>query len=74
MGALMGVSPATIRSWEKRYGWPVSVRTAGGHRRYRRGDLATFRRVARLRQRLPIKAAIARATGGFSEGLSTTEN
>jgi MerR family transcriptional regulator, light-induced transcriptional regulator len=26
--------PATIRSWERRYGWPRPGRTIGGHRRY----------------------------------------
>lgn len=29
-----GVPVPTIRSWERRYGWPSPRRTGGGHRRY----------------------------------------
>jgi DNA-binding transcriptional MerR regulator/methylmalonyl-CoA mutase cobalamin-binding subunit len=31
---LVGVPAATLRSWERRYGWPRPARTPGGHRRY----------------------------------------
>ena len=31
---LVGVPATTIRSWERRYGWPRPARTMGGHRRY----------------------------------------
>jgi MerR family transcriptional regulator, light-induced transcriptional regulator len=31
---LIGVPVPTIRSWERRYGWPSPRRTNGGHRRY----------------------------------------
>lgn len=31
---LVGVPATTIRSWERRYGWPRPARTIGGHRRY----------------------------------------
>ncbi len=34
VAALIGVPVPTIRSWEKRYGWPDPSRTQGGHRRY----------------------------------------
>lgn len=34
VSALIGVPVPTIRSWEKRYGWPLPSRTNGGHRRY----------------------------------------
>lgn len=34
VAALTGVPVPTIRSWEKRYGWPHPSRTHGGHRRY----------------------------------------
>ena len=34
VAALIGVPVPTIRSWEKRYGWPRPRRTRGGHRRY----------------------------------------
>jgi MerR family transcriptional regulator, light-induced transcriptional regulator len=34
VAALVGVPATTIRSWERRYGWPRPARTIGGHRRY----------------------------------------
>ena len=34
VSALIGVPVPTIRSWEKRYGWPSPARTRGNHRRY----------------------------------------
>ena len=55
---IMGVSPATIRSWESRYGWPQPVRTAGLHRRYHRSSLDCFHRVAQLRGRMSTRRAI----------------
>ena len=36
--ALIGVHPATLRSWADQ-GRVASQRTAGGHRRFRRSDL-----------------------------------
>ncbi len=35
--AMLGVSPNTLRSWERRFGFPEPRRTAGGHRQF---DLA----------------------------------
>ncbi len=29
------VATSTLRSWERRYGYPTPTRTPGGHRRYR---------------------------------------
>jgi DNA-binding transcriptional MerR regulator len=34
VAALVGVPATTLRSWERRYGWPRPARTPGGHRRY----------------------------------------
>jgi DNA-binding transcriptional MerR regulator len=31
---MLGVSPNTLRSWERRYGFPQPQRTPGGHRQY----------------------------------------
>ncbi len=31
---LLGVSPNTLRSWERRFGYPKPRRTSGGHRQY----------------------------------------
>jgi DNA-binding transcriptional MerR regulator len=29
------IATSTLRSWERRYGYPTPARTPGGHRRYR---------------------------------------
>ena len=34
-----GLNPATIRAWERRYGFPMPQRTEGGHRQYSRRDI-----------------------------------
>jgi DNA-binding transcriptional MerR regulator len=31
---MLGVSPNTLRSWERRYGFPQPLRSPGGHRQY----------------------------------------
>src|SRR5215218_3130581 len=41
---LLGVSPNTLRSWERRFGYPEPRRTAGGHRQYDLGELEALRR------------------------------
>jgi DNA-binding transcriptional MerR regulator len=39
----LGVPIATLRSWERRYGIPVLIRTSGAHRRYSSADLHALR-------------------------------
>ncbi|QDU65619.1 MerR family transcriptional regulator [Engelhardtia mirabilis] len=41
-----GISPDTLRMWERRYGRPVPVRLPSGHRRYTAEQVAWLRRVA----------------------------
>jgi MerR family transcriptional regulator, light-induced transcriptional regulator len=51
IGALarrLGVAPATLRDWERRYGLGPGGRTAGGHRRYRPDDVARIEYMRRL--------------------------
>ena len=43
-----GVSEATLRAWERRYGLLEPERTDGGHRRYREQDVEQVRRVVAL--------------------------
>ena len=31
---ILGVSPNTLRSWERRFGYPKPQRTRGGHRQF----------------------------------------
>jgi DNA-binding transcriptional MerR regulator len=40
---VLGVSPNTLRSWERRYGFPTPKRTAGNHRNYELVELQTLR-------------------------------
>jgi DNA-binding transcriptional MerR regulator len=40
---VLGVSPNTLRSWERRYGFPKPRRTAGNHRHYALLELQTLR-------------------------------
>ena len=37
-----GLKPATIRSWERRYGLPSPHRSKGGHRQYSQQDVDTL--------------------------------
>ena len=57
--AMTGVTGATLRTWERRFGFPVPARTAGGQRRYLAADAARVRRVIDERGRgLTLEAAI----------------
>src|ERR1700710_2834957 len=56
---VLGVSPTTLRSWERRYGYPVPKRTVGNHRNYELVELQTLRDA--LGQTGNISSAIALA-------------
>lgn len=56
-----GVPPATLRSWESRYGFPQPTRLAGGHRRYAERDVAAVLEVLRHRDAgLALEVAVRR--------------
>ena len=40
---LLGVSPSTLRTWERRYGFPEPRRSVGGHRLYDRAEIVVLR-------------------------------
>lgn len=40
---VLGIPVPTIRSWERRYGFPTPPRTNGRHRRYRSGEVEQLR-------------------------------
>jgi DNA-binding transcriptional MerR regulator len=51
IGALarrLGVAPATLRDWERRYGIGPGGRSPGGHRRYQPADIARIEHMRRL--------------------------
>jgi methanogenic corrinoid protein MtbC1 len=57
--AQTGVSPATIRAWERRYGLPQPGRTPGGHRQYSQRDIDTLKWLrARQEEGVSISYAI----------------
>lgn len=66
-----GVPPATLRSWESRYGFPRPSRLAGGHRRYAERDVAVVLEVLRQRDAgLALEAAVSRARTGRLQSRS----
>jgi MerR family transcriptional regulator, light-induced transcriptional regulator len=61
-----GVLPATLRSWEIRFGFPRPQREAAGHRRYAPRDIGLVEEVLRQRTAgLSLTAAIAQAMAGY---------
>lgn len=40
---MLGVSPNTLRSWERRYGFPSPHRSSGGHRQYALSEIEALR-------------------------------
>ncbi|MCX6425001.1 MAG: MerR family transcriptional regulator [Actinobacteria bacterium] len=44
----LGIAPATLRTWDRRYGLGPAERQAGAHRRYSASDLARLEQVRRL--------------------------
>src|SRR5512136_150215 len=55
-----GVTPATLRAWERRYGILLPDRTAGGHRLYSARDIAAIRWLCEhIEQGLTISRAAA---------------
>jgi DNA-binding transcriptional MerR regulator len=61
--AATGVGEATLRAWERRFGFPSPRREPSGHRRYSRGDIEQIRSVVRERKRgLSLAVAIDRVT------------
>jgi DNA-binding transcriptional MerR regulator len=55
----VGLSAATLRAWEQRYGLPKPQRTAGGHRLYSRQDIVMLKwLVERQNEGLSISRAV----------------
>jgi MerR family transcriptional regulator, light-induced transcriptional regulator len=81
---VLGVSPNTLRSWERRYGYPRPRRSPGNHRQYELLELQTLRdaltqtgnissaiELARQRQSAPAASSSLReALESFDEGAA----
>src|SRR5215211_4898259 len=60
---LLGVSPNTLRSWERRFGYPKPRRTQGGHRQYDLSELEALRRALQETHNISSAIEVARQRG-----------
>ena len=60
---LLGVSPNTLRSWERRFGYPKPRRTKGGHRQYDLAELESLRRALLETHNISSAIELARQRG-----------
>ena len=60
---LLGVSPNTLRSWERRFGYPKPRRTQGGHRQYDLAELEALRRALLETHNISSAIELARQRG-----------
>src|ERR1700741_2758213 len=65
---MLGVSPNTLRSWERRYGFPKPLRSAGGHRQYSLTEIEALRLTLAETHNVSSAISLARERG---EGPST---
>src|SRR6059036_2297385 len=66
--AMLGVSPNTLRSWERRFGFPTPRRTQGGHRQFELTEIEALRQAFAETQNISSAISIARERG---EGPAT---
>lgn len=65
---MLGVSPNTLRSWERRFGYPMPRRTEGGHRQFDLGEIQALRQAFDETHNISSAVSIARERG---QGLAT---
>jgi hypothetical protein len=61
--AMLGVSPNTLRSWERRFGYPAPQRTEGGHRQFELSEIETLRQAFSETHDIASAVSIARERG-----------
>jgi MerR family transcriptional regulator, light-induced transcriptional regulator len=61
---LLGVSPNTLRSWERRFGYPKPERSPGNHRQYELLELQTLRDALTETGNISSAVALARQRQG----------
>jgi DNA-binding transcriptional MerR regulator len=66
---MLGISPNTLRSWERRYGFPKPLRSAGGHRQYSLTEVEALRLTLAETHNVSSAISLARERG---EGPSTS--
>jgi DNA-binding transcriptional MerR regulator len=60
---MLGVSPNTLRSWERRFGFPAPRRTQGGHRQFDLGEIEALRQAFHETHNVSSAISIARERG-----------
>jgi DNA-binding transcriptional MerR regulator len=60
---MLGVSPNTLRSWERRFGYPSPARTTGGHRQYDLAEVEALKQAFEETQNVSSAIAVARRRG-----------
>jgi len=66
--AMLGVSPNTLRSWERRFSFPAPRRTQGGHRQYDLAEIEALKEAFAETHNISSAVSLARERG---EGPST---
>src|SRR3954451_7946859 len=61
--AMLGVSPNTLRSWDRRFGFPSPRRTQGGHRQFDLGEIEALRTAFEETHNVSSAFSIARERG-----------
>ncbi len=61
--SMLGVSPNTLRSWERRFGYPAPRRTAGGHRQFDVRELEALREAFEQTHNVSSAVRLARERG-----------
>jgi len=60
---MLGVSPNTLRSWERRYGFPQPLRSPGGHRQYALAEIESLRLTLAETHNVSSAVSLARERG-----------
>ncbi len=60
---MLGVSPSTLRTWERRLGYPQPRRTAGNHRHYELREIEDLRDALRETNNISSAIEVARRRG-----------
>ncbi|MCW3006847.1 MAG: MerR family transcriptional regulator [Solirubrobacterales bacterium] len=61
--AMLGVSPNTLRSWERRFGYPRPRRTQGGHRQFDLAEIEALRQAFSETHNISSAISVARQRG-----------
>ncbi len=61
--AMLGVSPNTLRGWERRFGYPMPKRTEGGHRQFELTEIQALRQAYAETNDIASAVSIAKERG-----------